>query len=223
MIAMTSDASNIRIDLDATYAGSTSNVAMIRVPNQTLDRLSISGRYRGFDQLVDINANATVNHVTLGADSPLVLSSVGAILSAPGEPDVGEVETVILVPGGADAIEGRAGNDGPNVLAGAVIPQKRGAGAELTIASGVVTATHQAHKIDTEGGAASDDLDTINGGAFGDVLTISAAVGVTVVAKNGTGNLTLGADRSLNEAGDTLVLRKYADGNWHQVDFFSVT
>lgn len=44
----------------------------------------------------------------------------------------------------------------------------------LTInASGVITISRTRHLVDTAGGAATDDLDTINGGADGDVLQIS--------------------------------------------------
>lgn len=41
---------------------------------------------------------------------------------------------------------------------------------ELTIAAGAVTRTQVYHSIDTEAGAATDDLDTINGGAEADLL-----------------------------------------------------
>lgn len=110
------------------------------------------------------------------------------------------------------------------LLTGTILSLKAGVGPELTISGGVVTAANMVHTVDTQSDAAADDLVTINGGQTGDVLTISPADAARVVtAKTGTGNLILGADRVLNELGDTLVLRKYADGNWHQVDFFSVT
>lgn len=78
---------------------------------------------------------------------------------------------------------------------------------ELTIATGAVTATGGFHTIDTEGDAASDDLDTINGGVDGMHLTIMAEDGArTVVAKDGTGNLQLSGDCTLDNAQDTLTL-----------------
>ena len=95
-----------------------------------------------------------------------------------------------------------------------------GLGAELTIASGIVTATSVIHAIDTQSDAATDDLVTINGGEFGDRLTIRAADSArTIVAKDATGNLVLGADRTLDNALDTLELVKRADGKWHQTGF----
>lgn len=79
--------------------------------------------------------------------------------------------------------------------------------AELTIASGVVAATRSFHTIDTESDGASDDLDTINGGTDGDILVIRAVhTDRTVVAKDGTGNLYLEGDCTLDSSSDTLTL-----------------
>lgn len=78
---------------------------------------------------------------------------------------------------------------------------------ELTIAAGVITATKSLHTVDTEADAASDDLDTINGGIGGDILIISADnTARTVVVKNGTGNIRCGTDMSLDSAEDTMTL-----------------
>lgn len=80
---------------------------------------------------------------------------------------------------------------------------------ELTISSGAVTITAGVHMVDTEGDAASDDLDTVNGGRTGDILVIVPANAArTVVAKHGTGNLNLssGADFTMDEDDDFLVL-----------------
>lgn len=45
-----------------------------------------------------------------------------------------------------------------------------GATTELTIASGAITVTGSHHRVDTEGNAATDDLDTINGGSEGKII-----------------------------------------------------
>jgi len=80
-------------------------------------------------------------------------------------------------------------------------------GATLTISGGAVTATHSYHRVDTESGAASDDLDTINGGTDGQVLVLtSVAAARDVVAKDGTGNLSLSGDFTLGDTTDTLSL-----------------
>jgi hypothetical protein len=77
-----------------------------------------------------------------------------------------------------------------------------------TIASGVVTLTSYFNlvRIDTEGAAASDDLDTINGGQFGQVTTFAANnTARTVVFKDGTGNLRLAGDFSLDNSEDSIT------------------
>ena len=77
----------------------------------------------------------------------------------------------------------------------------------LTIATGAVTATGGYHLIDTEAAAATDDLDTINGGVDGAILIIRAADSArTVVAKDATGNLQLAGDHTMDNAQDTLTL-----------------
>jgi hypothetical protein len=80
-------------------------------------------------------------------------------------------------------------------------------GTELTIASGAVTATRGYHNIDTEADAASDDLDTIAGGADGARLVLRANnAGRTVVVKDGTGNIQCAGDMSLDNTQDTIEL-----------------
>ena len=90
---------------------------------------------------------------------------------------------------------------------------------EVTIASGVLSIFDLAHAVNTEGNASTDDLDTINGGNLGDRLTLVASnSNRTVVAKDGTGNLVLGGDRTLDNTSDVLVLEKRGS-SWHQVSF----
>ena len=89
----------------------------------------------------------------------------------------------------------------------------------LTIASGAITVTKSYHKVDTEGAAATDDLDTINGGTDGDILilrTANAARDVTV--KNGTGNLRTVGDFTLNFMEDRITLQYDGDmGVWLEI------
>lgn len=96
---------------------------------------------------------------------------------------------------------------------------KDSAGTELTISSGAVTHTNSFHTIDTESDAASDDLDTISGGAEGDYLTIMAANdGRTVVVKNGTGNILTvdGNDYSIDNDDKAIILR-FDGTNWREI------
>ncbi len=87
---------------------------------------------------------------------------------------------------------------------------------ELTIAGGIVTKSRAHHTIDTQGDAASDELDTINGGSEGEVILVRAADGArTVILKHGTGNIWNPAeeDITLDDAGDYCFL-VYNGTNW---------
>lgn len=96
------------------------------------------------------------------------------------------------------------------------------AGDTKTIASGVITkgsAKITWHKVDTEGAAASDDLDTINGGAAGDLLFLSTVDSARdVVLKASTGNLRLTGDLTLAGAG-YLACLLYKNSLWYEVSF----
>lgn len=83
------------------------------------------------------------------------------------------------------------------------------AATELTIASGVVTITQDRHTIDTEGDAASDDLDTISGGTAEQVIYLRPANAArTVVLKHNVGNIfcPFAEDISLAESTDGVML-----------------
>lgn len=78
---------------------------------------------------------------------------------------------------------------------------------ELTIAIGVITMSQKYHTIDTEADAATDDLDTINGGTAGEELIIRAVNDTrAVVVKNATGNLRIEGDMTLDNSLDTISL-----------------
>lgn len=93
-------------------------------------------------------------------------------------------------------------NWGPNIS-----PERQ---AEHTIATGAITpAGPGSVPVDTEADAASDDLDTITATNLedGDHVTLYAANDArTVVVKNGTGNIHIGADFSLDHSRDRIVL-----------------
>lgn len=81
----------------------------------------------------------------------------------------------------------------------------------LTIAAGVITIGKASSiTVDTQSAAATDDLDTISfaaGGLNGTILIVRAAdSGRTVVCKDGTGNLKLSGDCTLDNTEDTLTL-----------------
>jgi hypothetical protein len=72
----------------------------------------------------------------------------------------------------------------------------------LTISGGAITISRNVHTVDTEGGGASDDLATINGGTAGFLLFLRTTnSGRDIVVKHGTGNITCaeGADFTLTD------------------------
>jgi len=92
---------------------------------------------------------------------------------------------------------------------------------EVTIATGVVTIIGSRHTIDTEADAATDDLDTINGGLDGMRLQLRAADSTrTVIVKDGTGNIDCSGDFSLTAAQDRIILEydtSLGGGTWCEI------
>lgn len=86
-----------------------------------------------------------------------------------------------------------------------------GVQAELTIAAGAITMLNAGTiVVDTEADAASDDLDTITAtnAIDGDIIVLKAAGDArTVVIKDGTGNIACGADFSLDNTLDRIMLQ----------------
>lgn len=84
---------------------------------------------------------------------------------------------------------------------------------EVTISSGAITVYRMFHTVDTEGDSPTDNLDTINGTVSGNILVLRSSTGTrTVVVKDGTGNLKLNGDFSLDKSTDTIAL--LFDGNF---------
>lgn len=82
-------------------------------------------------------------------------------------------------------------------------------GADLTIAAGVITATHSHHRVDTEAAAASDDLDTVSGFVANRLLLLQPVSDArTIVIKHNTGNILCvnNADLTLDDAHDFAIL-----------------
>lgn len=86
----------------------------------------------------------------------------------------------------------------------------------FTIATGVINIASVTNQIplrqtrilvDTEGSAASDDLDTINGGQDGDVVILGSVASTRdPTVKNLTGNINIGGDQTLGTTADRLAL-----------------
>lgn len=87
----------------------------------------------------------------------------------------------------------------------------------LDISSGAITITSSTHRVDTESGAASDDLDTINGGTDGSVLYLRTNLDTRdVTVKDATGNIYLAGDFALNNSQRILTLIKRGN-SWYEV------
>lgn len=85
---------------------------------------------------------------------------------------------------------------------------------KLTISSGAITPQKAYHTVDSEGAAASDDLDTINATNFsiGDILILRAHdASRSIVLKHATGNIKISGavDITLNEEYDSVILLYY--------------
>lgn len=88
-----------------------------------------------------------------------------------------------------------------------------------TISSGAITYSGAHMVIDTEGAAASDDLDTISGANDGDIAILQISDSSrNVVLKHGTGNLNLvnGQDVTLDTVTDKITLI-FRGSSWDQL------
>jgi hypothetical protein len=90
-----------------------------------------------------------------------------------------------------------------------------GAAAALTVSGGIITKTQAYHKVEGES-AAADDIDTISGGAEGEVLIIRPN-GQAITLKDGTGNLDLNGDIILSSDDDHIALIYGSDSAWHPI------
>lgn len=86
-----------------------------------------------------------------------------------------------------------------------------GAPSTLIVNSGAITILQNSHRIDTEGGAGTDELSTINGApAIDTIVTLQTLSNLRdVIVKHNTGNIYLpnGADIRLNSTNDTIQLK----------------
>lgn len=83
----------------------------------------------------------------------------------------------------------------------------------LTISSGIVTVTGNRHLVDTQGAAASDDLDTINGGSAGMVTELRIVASARNVVITNAGNIVtpFGISHTLDTTNQSALLI-YDDG-----------
>lgn len=89
----------------------------------------------------------------------------------------------------------------------------------LIIVNGAITRIQKRHKVDTEDGAATDDLDTIGGGADGEELILRiVAAGRTVVLKAGTGDIDMATDFTMSTTRHVMHLWYNGDdAKWQEI------
>lgn len=155
-------------------------------------------------------------HIACGASPTIAINGLTALTIKKSNGSGGKLNLEV-----DDVLTGtyEARNDGTDIVI--LNPEKPArlnfsTGDELTIATGAVTIVQSQHTIDTEDDAATDDLDTINGGTKGQVLIISTADSARdVVLKHGTGNIITpnGADITLYTTNDRATLQ-YDGTNW---------
>lgn len=94
-------------------------------------------------------------------------------------------------------------------------------GATKTISGGAITITDSFHLVDTEGGAASDDLVTISGGVAGDILYLAAADSArAIVLKHGTGNIYLNGESDITLNTDEKSIKLFFHNSvWSDIAF----
>ena len=148
-----------------------------------------------------------LNKAAAGADAAFLFQtgfSTRALIGLLGDDDF----TFKVTPDGAnfftsfvlDADNGNAGFAAPfGVQGGAQTP---------TIASDAIAVTKSYAVPAPEGGGASDDLATIDGGFDGALLVLSGTAAKTITVKDGTGNLKLAGDCVLDNFEDTITLIK---------------
>jgi|WetSurSiteA1Bulk_404760.scaffolds.fasta_scaffold16228_3 hypothetical protein len=89
-------------------------------------------------------------------------------------------------------------------------------GLTMTTAS-AITIFKSWHYVDTYGGASTGSLVTINGGYDGCILVLRIANSSRVVkVRDGTGNIMLNSDFTMNNTADRLVLM-YDGSNWYEL------
>lgn len=89
-----------------------------------------------------------------------------------------------------------------------------GSATEVTISAGIITADRSHHRVDTEGNAATDNLDTILGGSEGDELWLRAENAARVVTvRHGTGNIFLSEATNFSLDAAYKVLRLFYNGS----------
>jgi len=88
---------------------------------------------------------------------------------------------------------------------------------DLVISSGEIRIKRHFHRVDTEGGAATDDLDTISGGSVGDTIVLQTLVDSRDVTVKDSATLNLAGDFTLGDTKDKIMLIKISTTTWDEI------
>tara|TARA_R110000851_G_C13075066_1_gene565208 strand:+ start:180 stop:2381 length:2202 start_codon:yes stop_codon:yes gene_type:complete len=148
-------------------------------------------------------ANSSSNHMILESNDGANIWGVN-IDSASGNLRVFRAAGIGELLLGSELIVGDNGIEATNVSVSGFHSVTRSA---VTISSGAISPVTGYITVDTEGGAALDDLNTINGGGRGYELRIQSASGARrPTLKDGVGNLALAGDFTLSNPRDSITL-----------------
>jgi hypothetical protein len=205
------------------------NVAVLPANNTTITSNTITNCAVGVSLRVDTNlgsiSNVTINGNTItntasGAEGVVLRpSNAGDLIS-----NVAVVGNTFALGAASIGVDKIGAGDCTKVVIegnayGDTVTPIDAALRSYVIASGAVTLTGSSSfvLIDTEAAAATDDLDTISGGQFGQITTFSAVNAArTVVFKDGTGNLRLAGDFSLDNSEDSITC-VFNGTNWLEI------
>lgn len=167
-VASTAFAGNTQeISSNTTVDATLANSAFIATAALTLSLLDVATAGESFyfsvyapggDVTIDPDTTETINN----ASTLVIPQGSSAIISCDGD----EWWTIAA---SSPSFSGNNSFTGNNTFTGKVLYPDDG---ELTIASGAITVTGTYHTVDTQTDAASDDLDTINGGSDGQILIL---------------------------------------------------
>lgn len=197
----------------------TSNISKVRISANSEGNASAGGRV----QLVANNANGDPAAFTVFSGTAGILATIS--LNTKNFLALDETNGITVFNEGGNDIDFRIESENnPNAFSlkgdtGRVgIPfLNLGIPVEATISSGAITVTGSFYTVDTEDNDPTDNLNTINGGTEGDLLILVAEnTARTVVVKDGTGNIQLNGDFSLDAGFDTLMLI-FKGSAWRQL------
>jgi hypothetical protein len=225
---------------DAIISGNVIEIADIGILNNNIEESLVISGNRVTDTInsgIQVDSNSTTAWVSItgnhtrdtGGRGILVDSAAGGlivgnvIVNATGNSiDTQDINGLFLVAdnvvSGSLPYSKSGTNNGLRVERNLFSTNLSGSAREVTIAAGAVTVHLDWHTIDTEANAASDDLDTINGGFDGAMVTFRASDSARdVVFKDSTGNMKLNGNFTLNNVEDTITLR-YMNGIWYEIN-----